>query len=929
MSMNEQEVDGVVRVRADLSQADKGIAKTTKIMEDFAKKAEAASKRVDASLAKIGTGRSALVTQRLGIRRDVEKASIFSRGSARLAEEESRRTTKIEEAEQRRLTQINKVGTQERYATFVSDLRKRERAHREAISGYNRDQRTVDAIIKRSLQAPLAMQARVSSAIQGGANFAQRQALIAGGLSPSQAFMQMLTPVAGQQGAAFLAGGGGKRPPNLGGTPPGGGRFGGIGGQVLRGVAGGLGIGTTGLGAFAAIQAGREVIESTKLATAYGRQKVAAEGLAGSQAQLNALLQAYAQASGGAVDKVTSLANVTRLLATGFAKTVPEAERFVRATRGASIALGRPQEEVTQETQLAISNTSVKRLDQIGLGITEVNTRIEELRKTNGSWTREMAFQDAVLSVMEEKYGHLTKTVEGQATSVEKLAATWSDLRLEMGKFAQQPVNLFAKTMDTVLKVGAEKIRQEFKELDSYINAARFMGDNPLIFGGVSEAAGKWGRSVRTSSERALYGAVDDRQTNAAAMSASIQSRTARGSGYSDETMAGLRDFEASRLAIEENFQAERLAATTQYEESRTSAIRNYEKQIAREAEDFAIRRSRSARDYNKQVADLIDDAAKRDEEMVEDYTERVAEAREDSEKRIAEINEKYQEDREKSAEEHRDRLLKAAGALDAIAVLEERKRYRRENKDREDAHRDQLDEAKDALEEQLEDAREAHLERLEDAREADAERLKDMQEARDQQQSDEDADRALQLARAQEDHDDQLAELDRQHGLRMKQIEDNAAKEREQWQKEFEDFAIEHNVYIKGLTEKREKADKLTLGWLDKLIEELEKRIESFKTSPRGGARETVPGEEPLGFARGGRVGRTGPAILHNGEFVLSRGMLAGSQPVPSGVANAVGNKNIVIQSGAITLYPAPGWDSNDMLESLESQLIELLDRT
>lgn len=986
---DERELEAVVRAELDTEALAASTKKGEKLLDDFEKKAKRTAKatadsaadmakkmaegnrKFEEGLNSIGrTARNQLAgapSQRMGRRRTAEEKQAEAeekkrqqeareRGWAQIREErrqgiEQRRVIREtgwaqnrERREQERLERRNQreADIQARRSEreqIRETARIRREADREEVRqkkivfqreraetvAQQRDLSKIRGITDRILLAPAAEQRQISSILNAPGAYTARMGMVNVGMTRTQAFAtQLQAGGIAPSTALYAAGAGGRRPPGWGGGGAGGGPTGtgagffgrgGVGRQMLRSAATAVGFGVTGFGAYAAIQAGRSVVESTEMATAYERQRVAAESLAGSQANLNALLVAYAEASGGAVDKVDSLANVTRLLATGFAKTVPEAERFVRATRGASIALGRPNNEVTQETQLAISNTSVKRLDQIGLGIEEVNARIEELRANNSSWTREMAFQDAVLSVMEEKYGHLTETVEGQATGLERLGAAWRNLRLGMGQAAKGPVDAAAGGIAGALDLSDNpKTSQAINSLLRAILAGK--GINP-------DAA------FRANRLQALEVIGDDRALNASTMSGSIRSRGRPLPRFDEDALEGMNALRQAEIDIARRWDEERLSATEDYESQRTTIIRNYEKQIAREAEDFAIRRARSNRDFNKSVTDLIEDAGKRDAEMTEDYTERVAEAREDSEKRIAEMNEDYQKQREKDFADHRDRLLKAAGQLDAIAVLEERKRWRREGKEQEEAHKEQIDKAREALAEQLEDAREAYEERLEEAREADRERLQDMRDARVQQLADEDADRALQLERAKEDHDEQLGELDRQHGLRMQQIEEQARKEREQWQKEFEDFAIEHNIYIAGLTEKRKKIDELTVEWFDKLVEELEKRIKGFETNPAGGARPDVPGVEALGFAKGGPVGRTGPAILHAGEFVLSRDMLTGNQPVPSSVANAINNKSILLQAGAIAIAVNNGATAGEVVDELEDRLVEIFNRT
>jgi len=191
------------------------------------------------------------------------------------------------------------------------------------------------------------------------------------------------------------------------------------------------GIGT-GIGA--AYKLGQLALDADSIATAYNRQHVAAVSLAGSQEKLNELLSTYDRVTGGAIDKATALSDVTRLQAIGFADTTDELEQFVTAARGISVAMGSNQDYVISQLTLAIANQSTKRLDQIGLGVTEVEKRIEDLKRADGSLTQEQAYQNAVLGIAIEKYGKLAKSAEAQATGAEKAEKAWKDLKLQLGE---------------------------------------------------------------------------------------------------------------------------------------------------------------------------------------------------------------------------------------------------------------------------------------------------------------------------------------------------------------------------------------------------------------------------------------------------------------------------------------------------------------
>lgn len=754
---------------------------------------------------------------------------------------------------------------------------------------------------------------------------ARQQYIMAGatqwrtGVSPSQLLQQNINAAIARGNAANAsffaaqnqgAGGGGRgRGGGLFGSGPLGifgrllgGGGGGIAGRIAGSVLSGVGIG---VGGYALANVTRSIVEGEKLATSYARQTVAARSLAGGQQQLNELLATYVKASGGAVSKTDALATTTRLLATGMAKTVPEFQKFVRGTRGASIALGRGEPEVQEQTQLAIANTSKRRLDQIGLGVKEVDERIEQLRKNNKGWNREMAFSQAIIDLLDEKYGKLSDTLEGQKTGVEKLAASWDDLKLAMGQQVKQPTDFFSSLIQGPVDFFATGPEREKRNAAAQMRYWKQTGVWDIL-----NIGGNAGRAYNRA-----YGMQTLPPLLPSAANGNLGAPIQR-DRYNEDQMAVIRNANQRTVQLERQFADQRINATQQYEEQRLNIIRNYEKSMAREEQDFVRQRARGLRDYEKQIVDILRDGQERDRELREDYDKQIANINEDSEKRRAKIEENYQEQREKAEREHKDRLLKAAGQLDAIAVLEERKRWRDENKERKKQHDEALDDEKEAADERRQDALEALNERLDDARKADEKRLADMAAARKQQLADEDEDRAIQKQRAKEDHDDELAELKRQHDLQMAEIERQYETQKTALEDALAADLAAVNVYIAGYTERMEKKDKVLEKWLDDYIDKLEKK---FKGDKQLGTYTYDPATGPQlpyqGYASGGPVRQTGRAMVHAGEYVLSRQMLAAGWSPTNAYSNS---RNVEIHQGAITIMVQPGY------EEMVGQLVE-----
>lgn len=541
--------------------------------------------------------------------------------------------------------------------------------------------------------------------------------------------------------------------------------------MTARSLAGAFGIG---IGVQAVTQLGRAAMASAELATAYQRQVVAARSLAGSQEQVNKLLAAYEDATGGAVDKAASLAAVTRLQAIGFGDTAKEVEQFARAVRGISLAMGQSQDYVTSQLQLAIANQSELRLDQIGFGVAEVQKRIAELRSENSGLTKEMAYQNAILGLAEEKYGALSDSAEGQASEVEKLSKSWKDFGLQFGLVIKGPVDVFAKVITAGIKDSTDR-----------------MVDFLAVIGQVEEALRRLG----------MLG-ID--------MGSSIASRTSIGrvqpKSFGDNPEIEGRkearlDWAKGVTELNERTNDEILDQAASYQSQRANAERDYQQNVTREAQDFATNRTRQEVDFLRGIEEIRADAARREMRMAADLassiaklegdsTERIAEARNDTNDRLAELEEDYQRNREKAARDHRDSLLDAAGRLDAKSIAEAQRNFDRSRRDAEEAHNDQRDDLQKQLDkrtadesanlaERIAEAKDAHQKQLADARAADAERLADMQADHAFRQARENEDRAIRLARMAEDHQSQLDEMARANSERLAQIYSHSWEER------------------------------------------------------------------------------------------------------------------------------------------------------
>lgn len=781
------------------------------------------------------------------------------------------------------------------------------------------------SIIKRSRGGSPEFEQAVKGAISGfGPAFARQQA-VKSGATLEEAFINQLREAVGGLSARALVVPGVSKTPSMGGAggaSGGGGKGGilsgllrrlggagggGVAGSLIGGLLGGIGVG---VGGYALANAGQAVIDATKTATAYERQTVAARNLAGGQAQLNQLLAVFQKESGGAVSKVDSLAAVTRLLATGFAKNANDLGKFTRATRGAAIALGRTQEETTQDIQLAISNTSVKRLDQIGLGIKEVQDRTAALRKENKGLQREQAFGVAVMQLLDEKYGKLSKTAEGQATGLEKLAKAWDDLTLAMGKNAKSPVNRGAQLLTGIINSLNAPIKSEAENLTGISGPGRMLNPNNFFDQLTVFLKGYDRREVsKYNADQLLANGGGSSLTRYHGSSPTGVSgpSLSRWDALREEQQQVLTQAYKQSIDMEKQYNKRREDEIRSFNESVASSEKNFHKSQLREEEDFARSRARAQRDYEKQIVNVMRDAQERDAGYKSDLDKTIAKNTKDSNKRLQDINDNYRDQEEKANKAHRLSMLKAAGQLDAMALLDERLSAKLDQDERKKDHEKQIKDEKEALAERIQDAKDAYQEQLDNAHKADKKRIDEMAADRKQQIADENEDRAIQKARAIEDHNDELAEMTRVHNEKMDKITQEYNDQVKAFQDALADDLAAVGIYLDGYQEKLDARNNKILDFYDKIADKIEKAMKLDQQISKGANAGSPVGPVIPQYASGGPVGRTGIALLHAGEYVVPASLAHAVQQNNYGASSS---KTVQIHSGAFQVYTTPGME-------------------
>lgn len=754
--------------------------------------------------------------------REISQAFRTVQNEQRLALEQARQTTVALRAQQTQISAVARAESQVRVQQARAESVAQQQAARAAAS------------------VAIEQERRKTAAFNAAARERQRAQAQSGGL--------------GQFAGAALGG------------------IGGPAGAVLGGIAGGSPAIAGGLALSAGVRA---AFDATQLAVAYDRQRIAAINLAGSQQRLNGLLAAYDRAAGGGISRTEALSNVTKLMSVGFADSTEEITQFTRAIRGISIALGASQDTVTQNLILELFSQRGMRLDQLGLQYDKVRQRADELRVADSNLTQQQAYQNAVLEQAEERYGKLADSAEGQRSGAERLADTWENLRLEMGKELKPDVDQATNDLNDFLNL-LIKIRQEHRQFQQDATSSRARQEGRVDPFGSSYSRTSIGRVTPQPFGSGGGAAFDPDQVNALRR---------RDEGFAD---------------IERQSTRARLDETRAYGRQVENIERSYQKTVLREAEDFARQRANAERKLNLAILDVAEQSARQRVQWEAETERQIAEARSKTADRIADIEEKYNRDQERRAAQHRDNLIDAAGRLDAKAVAEEQRNFARASQDAKQARDEQIADARDALNEQITEQRAALQRRIDEQAANDAQRIEDMKAAFALQTAQEDAERAIRLQRQAEDHDDQLVELARQHADRIQQIKDQAADERAQ-------FTEQSNIFL-------EEVGVHNQAWLDE-----QKRINDGVLQ-----RHT----ELLNAQR--------QALLTPGHPSLADPYDARQTPFPyvppvapsanSGGVNNSRTSSVTISEGAIQILPAYGQSPTDIAGAVRDALGRIL---
>lgn len=268
------------------------------------------------------------------------------------------------------------------------------------------------------------------------------------------------------------------------------------------------------------------------------------------------------------------------------------------------------------------------------------------------------------------------------------------------------------------------------------------------------------------------------------------------------------QDFmDAQKELAEKSAEAEK-----EHGERVTEIQADYEERIADLEEDTAKRRAEIVKDAAERLADLEEEGAKRREEIAEDTAkalakleqdtaeakadaiasaqEDLASLEEDTQNSVAEVREEAQEKERRETEDHQremqrlqqNYLLNLEDAVknrDARAIVDLRRKYQQEKREREEDFQTQQSRSREDTQKRIEEAREAEEKRRREIEEALEKQLEDIEENEAKKKAEIEASQQEQLADLAENEEEKRAEIEQNQQEALEKLNEVEAEKR------------------------------------------------------------------------------------------------------------------------------------------------------
>lgn len=373
-----------------------------------------------------------------------------------------------------------------------------------------------------------------------------------------------------------------------------------------------------------------------------------------------------------------------------------------------------------------------------------------------------------------------------------------------------------------------------------------------------------------------------------------------------------MSEFAEATKKLEADFYKDRDKSLAQFQKQEQQATDQHNKSLAKMNSDFDRQEAEALVDYNKERGELE------------------AEFAADEQKRIAE----FYLARQRAEEDGQRRLIEAVGRLDAIAVLRElqganteRQRAKQDfdltTKQNKAEHQKQLEDNKRSFDEQRNQRQRDHRERLSDMRQQFTEQRRLNRQMFDEQRA------------------EQLAAFRQGQQLRVTEFNNKLAQEQQEYRQQ---RTVREQQFIDQVNQLQQWG-KYELNARAKHYEALQRQLDVFmarsvNTGQRGGTPYQAQPQVPSlfskflpGFAVGGSVPRTGPAMLHEGEYVLTRDTASAIQrgigTLTQGRLAAMGSGGqSVINMGGLHFGNIGGYSPQAIGDIVERRLVALMKR-
>ncbi len=355
---------------------------------------------------------------------------------------------------------------------------------------------------------------------------------------------------------------------------------------------------------------------------------------------------------------------------------------------------------------------------------------------------------------------------------------------------------------------------------------------------------------------------------------------------YARERTEAEKEYESDRADIVAQYGQDRAKLEADYERERSRIIADYNRERVQAEQDHARDLARATQDYQRDAAQAAEDWARDQARMFEDLQQKLADLQKNYNESVADAERDHFERLRKMREDHEFALEELVAARDALGIVREQRKYRREVREENREYQQRLRDLKENLEEQRRETLQDYQQRLQEQqqqyelerqrREEDFNlKIQEMNEdfAIEQQRRREDFEARLQ--QAEEQHQEELRQLAADFQEELRQLDQNHRRKMQEMQRDYEEERRQRSEALK-----REMQDLLQIqqGGYDQMVAATKSYVDNLIAESN-----RLQGTGVGSRATGGYVSR-GLWNLHDNEYVLNEATTRGIEGVLGG---------------------------------------------